>query len=253
MTPRLSVCLASYNGARWIGDQLRSILVQLGPDDEVVVSDDGSSDDTLAVVRGLGDPRIRVASGGPFGNPVRNFENALGQANGALIALSDQDDLWLPGRTAVIRERLLPHLRAVRLLALDARVVGGAGEVLHPSLFERLRAGPGVLKNVYNNTYVGACLAFTRPLLVRALPIPAGTPMHDMWLGLLAELLGSVEFIHQPYLEFRRHGGNATDPFTITFRPLLQIRRRLALSWNLARRVARERVKARPDVVGPGV
>jgi len=244
MTPRLSVCLASYNGARWIGDQLRSILVQLGPEDEVVVSDDGSSDGTLAVVRGLGDPRIRNAPGGPFRNPVRNFENALMQARGELIALSDQDDLWLPGRSDFIRERLTPYLGAVRLLALDARVVGATGELLHASLFQRIRAGPGLLKNVYNNTYVGACLAFTRPLLARALPIPAGTPMHDMWLGLLAERLGSVEFVPRPYLELRRHGGNATDPFTIAFRPFLQIRRRLVLSWNLARRLARERDKA---------
>lgn len=231
----LSVCMATYNGGHWVREQLASILCQLGPDDEVVVSDDGSTDDTLAVVRSFGDPRIRTLEGAPVRHPALNFERALAAARGDLVALSDQDDVWLPGRVALIRERLSRGGPPVRLVCLDAVVTDAEGAVTDPSLFRKIGARPGFLKNVYDNSYVGACLAFTRALVDVALPFPRGIPMHDMWLGLLAELCGEVEFVDVPMLAYRRHGENATS-FVRQFRPILQIKRRWILATNLARR-----------------
>ena len=239
---RLSVCMATWNGGRFLREQLGSILPQLGPSDELVLSDDRSSDDTLAVARSFGDPRLRIVEGPAARSAPLNFENALRHATGDLLTLSDQDDVWLPGRVALIRERLEARRGGLHLLALDARVTDEAGRVTDPSLFAKLRAGPGLLKNVYANTYVGCCLAFTRPLLELALPFPARIPMHDMWLGLLAELHGTAEFVPVPLLDYRRHAGNATS-FAIEFRPVTQIRRRANLAWNLARR-SLERRKA---------
>jgi glycosyltransferase involved in cell wall biosynthesis len=238
--PKLSVCMATYNGGRWVREQLASILGQLAPDDEVVVSDDGSTDDTVAVVRAFGDPRVRVLEGNTFRSPARNFENALREARGELVALSDQDDVWLEGRVALIRERLAPAVPPVRLVAIDAVVTDERGAVLDPSLFRKIGARPGLLKNVYDNSYVGACLAFRRELLEVALPFPSGIPMHDMWLGLLAELFGTVEFVPVPLLAYRRHGANATS-FERKFRPVLQIKRRWALATSLARRTLERR------------
>lgn len=238
----ISVCMATYNGARFVGEQLASILRQLGPEDEVVVSDDGSTDATLEVVRSFGDPRVRVVIGG-FRSPVKNFENALRHARGEVIALSDQDDVWLDGRVELIRARFEPPRARVQLVALDAVVVDERGAVLEPSLFARLGAGPGLLKNVYDNTYVGCCLAFSRALLDVALPFPPGIPMHDMWLGLLAERFGTVEFVRVPMLAYRRHGANATS-MRRRFMPLVQLRRRWNLSTSLLRRVLERRGKA---------
>lgn len=240
MMPRLSVCMATYNGEPWVGAQLRSILEQVGPDDEVVVSDDGSTDRTLEVVRSIADPRVRVVPGGPFRDPARNFENALRQAAGDVVALSDQDDVWLPGRVARIRERFAAPHPPVFLLALDGEVTDESGGQLHPSLFRLNGARPGLLKNVYDNSYTGACLAFSRPLLDLALPFPARIPMHDMWLGLLAEIFGGVEFVPGRWMAYRRHDATATS-FRREFRPLVQIRRRLNLAWNLARRTLAHR------------
>ncbi len=236
----LSVCMATYNGGRWVREQLASILRQLGPDDEVVVSDDGSTDDTLAVVRSFADPRVRVLAGNAFRSPVLNFENALRHARGDLVTLSDQDDVWLEGRVALIRERLAAPGPRVRLVALDAVVTDESGLVTDASLFRKIGARPGLLKNVYDNSYVGCCLAFTRPLLELALPFPAGIPMHDMWLGLLAELFGAVEFVHSPMLAYRRHGANATS-FARKFTPVVQLRRRWVLATSLARRAVERR------------
>lgn len=238
--PTLSVCMATYNGGRWVRDQLASILPQLSPDDEVVVSDDGSTDDTLAIVRSFGDRRVRVLDGNAFRSPTRNFEHALRHARGDLVALSDQDDVWLEGKAALVRERLARPGPRVRLVALDAVVTDHAGVVTEPSLFRKIGARPGLLKNVYDNSYVGACLGFTRELLDVALPFPPGIPMHDMWLGLLAELFGEVEFVHVPTLAYRRHGATATS-FERKLLPLVQIKRRWVLATSLARRALERR------------
>lgn len=239
MTGQISVCMATYNGGRWIGEQLASILQQLRPDDEVVVSDDGSTDGTLAVIASFGDPRVHVVPGS-FRSPALNFENALRHARRDILTLSDQDDVWLEGRVALIRERLSAPRTAVHLVALDAVVTDERGVVTEPSLFAKIGAAPGLLKNIYDNTYVGCCLAFTRGLLDVALPFPRGIPMHDMWLGLLAERFGTVEFVNTPLLAYRRHGGNATT-MKRQFTPIVQIRRRWNLATNLFRRVVERR------------
>ncbi len=241
----ISVCMATYNGGRWVREQLASILRQLGPGDEVVVSDDGSTDDTVEVVRSFADPRVRVLSGNAFRSPVLNFENALRHARGDLVTLSDQDDVWLDGRVALIRDRLSIAAPRVRLVALDAVVTDENGMVTDPSLFRKIGARPGLLKNVYDNSYVGCCLAFSRELLDVALPFPARIPMHDMWLGLLAEIFGTVEFVHTPMLAYRRHGANATS-FKRRFMPLVQIQRRWNLSTSLLVRSLERRGRARP-------
>ena len=94
----ISVCLATYNGAATLHQQLSSILAQLGPDDEVIVSDDGSTDGTLNVVRAFNSPIVRIVQGPRTGSPIQNFEHALQQARGEYVFLSDQDDLWLEGK-----------------------------------------------------------------------------------------------------------------------------------------------------------
>ncbi len=90
---KISVCLASYNGEKYIAEQLESILKQLGERDELIISDDSSTDQTLAIIDRFHDRRLRVFPGNSFYNPIFNFENALKQATGEVIALSDQDDV----------------------------------------------------------------------------------------------------------------------------------------------------------------
>ncbi len=240
----LSVCMATYNGGRWVREQLASILRQLGPDDEVVVSDDDSKDDTLDVVRSFADPRVHIVPAKAFRSPTRNFENALRHARGDIIALSDQDDVWLEGRVAHIRERLSSPPSPVHLVVMNAVVTDEGGTVTDPSLFRKLGVRPGVLKNVFRNTYVGCCLAFSRGLLDVALPFPPRIPMHDMWLGILAELFGTVEFVQTPTLAYRRHGATATS-FKLQFMPIVQIRRRWDLATSLLKRKIERRGRAR--------
>ena len=228
----LSVCIATRNGEKYIGEQLASILRQLGPEDEVVISDDSSTDGTLEVIRGFADARIRLYPGNTFFSPAYNLENALRRAAGDVIVLADQDDVWLDNKLPLVRQTFEGKTGRIHLAAFDACVIDADGRMTAPSLFERNRAGTGLLKNLYDNTYTGCTLAFTRELLAVALPFPAGIPMHDSWLGLLAERCGEVEFVHETTMRYRRHGANVSYR-----RPLReQLRGRFCLAWNVWKR-----------------
>ena len=98
----ISVCIATYNGAPYITEQLASICAQLSDNDEIIVSDDGSTDGTLDVVRAFGDPRIRIVHNQSQRCYTANFENALRYAQGDYIFICDQDDVWLPKKVETI-------------------------------------------------------------------------------------------------------------------------------------------------------
>lgn len=233
MSVILSVCMATCNGSLYVRAQLESILAQLGPYDELIVSDDASTDDTLGIVRSFSDQRIRILAGNEFRSPLRNFEHALRHARGQILVLSDQDDIWLPGRLDLVHERLDREIEGVSLIMMDGVIVDAGGNSLAESIFTANHAGPGILKNIYDNTYTGCCLAFTRPLLELALPFPPRIPMHDMWLGILAEIFGQVEFVPVRAIQYRRHATN-----TSFMRPHVyeQVMRRVFLSLGLLKR-----------------
>lgn len=229
----ISVCLATFNGELFIRQQLESIL-RSPMVSEVLVSDDGSTDGTLDRVRAIGDPRVRVMQG-PREGPARNFESVLQQAAGDLIFLSDQDDVWLPRKV----ETMAAALRTTDLAVCNCKVVDADLVEMYPSFFALRRSGPGVAANLFRNSYLGCCMAFRREVLDRALPFPPALPMHDWWLGLVAESFGSVVFIDEPLVLYRRHGRTAsvtaaTDRLRAS--RLTQMRWRVRLVWSLLKR-----------------
>jgi glycosyltransferase involved in cell wall biosynthesis len=202
-----SVCVTTYNGERYIEQQLRSILEQIAADDEVIVSDDGSTDNTLKIVDSIGDKRIRIrhSSAHYFKD---NFIEAMCEAKGEIIFLSDQDDVWLPGKY----ERCIKELEAVDLVCTNSEMTDRELNIIEPNFFSIYHSGPGVFKNALNNTYYGSCMAFRRSLLKAALPMPSTREIgHDIWLGLVAEMTGKVRFIDTPYLLYRRHEDTKTS------------------------------------------
>jgi glycosyltransferase involved in cell wall biosynthesis len=223
--------MATYNGAAFVEAQLRSILASRRVD-EVVVSDDGSTDATLARIAGVDDPRVRVVAG-PRAGLIRNFENALSQARGDVVFLSDQDDLWLPQKVDVV----MRALDGADLIVTDCSVVDAGLRVVAPSFFALHGSGPGFARNLLRNSYLGCCMAFRRSVLERALPFPAALPMHDWWIGLVAERSGRVAFVDTPLTLYRRHGGNTSSASQPSVASLgTQLRWRLALVRALASR-----------------
>jgi glycosyltransferase involved in cell wall biosynthesis len=206
----ISVCIATYNGGSYIGEQLRSVLLQLKPEDEVVVSDDGSTDDTFAVIAELGDARIRLLQSCGRLGVVKNFERALLSAHGDIIFLCDQDDVWLPGKYAQFSSAFDSDPQ-ILVIVSDAQVIDDRGTITASS-FMAIRGGfsSGLASTLMRNRYLGCAMALRRELIVAALPIPQWVPMHDMWLGALGSMLGKVHYISTPLLQYRRHSSNAS-------------------------------------------
>ena len=231
MRSPVSVCVASYNGEAFVAEQLRSILVSDGVG-EVIVSDDGSTDQTLEIVRALHDPRLEIVTG-PGSGLVRNVESLLWRARGEYIFLADQDDVWMPGKVDSMIE---PLIRGATLVVSDCVVVNAELCELSPSYFALIGSRRGMVRNFLKNSYLGCCMAFRRELLAAALPFPNRVPAHDWWLGMVAEMVGTVQFIDLPLLMYRRHGSNQSSA---SGRSRVSLPDRLALRANLASGLAR--------------
>jgi glycosyltransferase involved in cell wall biosynthesis len=210
----ISVVMATLDGLRYLPVQLESVLRQLGPEDELVVSDNGSTDGTLAFLEKAAakDKRMLLLVFGSRRGVVANYENALRHAHGDVLLLCDQDDIWLPGRVDFFRTWFVEHPRTL-LLQTDAELVDAEGRRTDESFFYLRRSGPGLMKNFVKNGFQGCSLGFRRTLLDVALPFPTRLPMHDMWLGLLAEAAGTLRTAFSPKVltRHRRHGGNSSS------------------------------------------
>lgn len=208
----ISVCMAAYHGEKYIEEQIASIMMQLGAGDELIVSDDAPGGETQRIVGRLSaeDGRIKYIKGEGRG-VVKNFENALNKASGDYIFLSDQDDVWLPGKVI----KVMRVLEGGAMLVLhDARVTDGELNEICASFFSEHGSKTGFLRNFAYNSYMGCCLAFRRELLTKALPFPDNLPMHDQWLGLTAERFYKTALLNEALILYRRHGGNVTSKKT---------------------------------------
>lgn len=234
---RISVAMVTYNGGAYLRQQIDSILEQLGEQDELVVSDDGSKDDTVSILREYQKKNAKVRLfQGPGQGVKRNVEHAIQNTRGRYIFLADQDDIWLPGKV----ERVLQLFEKQRAAVVihDARVFADedTSDILMESFFAFRDAKPGVLKNIIKNSYIGCCMAFRRELLEVILPIPEQIEMHDQWIGILGDYYaGKSCFLPESLLLYRRHGKNQSAMTHYSFGKML--RNRLAFLVCFSQRV----------------
>lgn len=229
----VSVAMATYNGIAYLARQVESVLSQLQAEDELVVSDDGSTDGTREWLEALceRDSRVRLLDG-PQTGVIDNFEHALKACKGERIFLCDQDDEWFGDKYAEVM-RVFDETDAL-LIMHDAVVVDADGKELLPSFFATRDTRTGLVKNLWKNSYIGCCMAFSRRLFPYILPFEYGIPMHDQWIGLQAERHGKVVLIEQPLMAYRRHGGNATGDTHGSL--LTMLRQRVGMLGALCRR-----------------
>lgn len=219
MSLSVSVALCTYNGAQFVEQQLRSIVNQTVSPTEVVIADDGSTDDTLDRVHAIcaeTDVPVRILTGSAPLGVTLNFQRAIEACSGDLIALSDQDDIWHPDRLALS----IPAFASDPGLLFqhtDARLVGEGGELLGPTLFEALSVsrddrvliaeGRGFEVYLRRNLATGATVVFRRTLLAAALPFPMEW-VHDEWLAIIAAAVGRVQLSDAQPVDYRQHGNN---------------------------------------------
>ena len=226
----VSVALASFNGEKYLEQQLRSILSQERAPDEVVVSDGGSTDGTVELAREILDGAPEGIRTELIADDARlgvgpNFARAIAGTRGQLIALSDQDDVWHPDRLGrIVGEFADPQ---VLLASGNARLVNAEGAPLPLDLFASLGigaeelaalAGPdafGLL--IRRNLVTGATVAFRRTLLEAAEPFPSDW-VHDEWLAILAAATGRIVVDRDPLIDYRQHDANEIGVATPTTR-----------------------------------
>lgn len=210
----ISVCVATYNGEKYIKNQLLSILKQIDSHDEIIISDDLSNDKTIEIIESLKDSRIQI-----FFNKNRgytnNFQNAIKLASGDYIFLSDQDDIWVENKLKIMSELLLEY----DFVVSDAKLVNNKLESLGSTYFE-LRGGGsnGFMNNLKKLKYIGCCMAFRKTVLNKVLPFPSNAVLcpHDFWIALISEFYYKTLVIKEPLLLYRRHGENVSTHISST-------------------------------------
>jgi glycosyltransferase involved in cell wall biosynthesis len=229
-----SVCMATFNGEKYVVRQLESILEQLSADDEVILVDDCSTDGTIEAVKGLNDSRIAVHVNDRNRREVYSFGRAISFARHQYIFLSDQDDVWLPGRVALIKGALQTALLATtnfEWMDQDERPL----KAFHDGILSQ--DSSRYLKNIADifvgkTNYFGCVMAFRRDLVPLIVPIPEYVESHDLWIALAANLIGSNIHLDEKTLRKRRHGSNATS--TTSSRSLaLKLRARAIFARSL--------------------
>ena len=232
----ISVALAAYKGEKYIEAQIRSILPQLSYGDEIIVSDDRPGGMTEKIVKRIAaeDSRVVWVEGKSKG-VVSNFVNAIRYCKGDKIFLCDQDDVWLPDKVKRVMEAFD---EGYDLVLHNVYITDGELNITDYSFFEKRGSKKGVIRNIFKNSYMGCCMAFDRRLLKKIMPMPRSIPMHDQWIGILAEIYGKVKFLDLPLIYYRVHGGNVTGGKT-TFRQKMEWRRYLI--FKLYKRVILKR------------
>ena len=237
----ISVCMASYNGARYIKKQLDSILKQLGDNDELIISDDGSTDGTLEIIERFHDSRIKVFHHQHPTCMVRyyrsniyvtsNFENALKYCSGDYIFLSDQDDIWADNKVQVMMDYAKSHPDKDLFLS-SICVINEDDSIKKPKVTPHIST---FVKGIIVAKYLGSSMMLTRRLLDCVLPFPKGIVSHDAWIGAMAAFKHRMAIVDKPLLLYRRHDKNVTSKEIYT--PLYKkLGYRLVILFNVLRR-----------------
>ena len=204
---KISVCMATYNGEKYIEQQIQSILVQLSDKDELIISDDNSTDNTVKIIKGISDSRIKLFFNKEKGY-TSNFENALNQVTGDIIFLSDQDDIWIFNKVEIC----LKELESYDFVVSDCKVINNKNEIISESYFGLRNVKKTGLGNLIKFSFLGCCIAFRADVLKKALPVPSNRKLctHDNWLFLVGSFLFKYKVLDDKLIHYRRHNNNVS-------------------------------------------
>lgn len=234
MIRKISVCIATYNGEKYIKEQIDSILIQLSNDDEIIISDDNSTDNTINVIKNFSDSRIKLFYNLEKGYSS-NFENALKKVTGEIIFLSDQDDIWTTDKVEVCLEAL----KYSDLVVSDCKIINSKKEIISNSYFRLRNVKKTSLGNLVKFSYLGCCLAFRSEILKKALPFPSNRQLctHDNWLFLVGSFLFKHKVLDNKLIYYRRHNDNVSTGGLISNTSMrFKIKYRIYLYYFLIKR-----------------
>lgn len=237
---KYSVCIATYNGEKYIREQIESIQKQLDANAEIIVSDDGSRDETLHIVADMReeDRRIRIVKGPRKGFSC-NFENAVKHATGDIILYSDQDDIWEPDKVKEIDRIFSANPDCTTIL----HTMSTFDEKHEDTNAIVVGYKSGVLKNYIRSSYWGCCMAVKREFVMRFIPFREYCVGHDQLTGLMSEKYGNTVFLDKKLLKHRLHGNNTS--FTLPLMKKIKFRLELLKDFLYADKIYKSKMKGK--------
>lgn len=209
---KISIAMATYNGAKYLQEQLDSFVAQTRQPDELVVCDDGSSDATMETLQwfaGVAPFPVKIHKNKSNLGYAKNFEKVISLCCGDIIFLSDQDDVWLERKIAEIEQAFLHN--PGKMVVINDQIITD-GELRHTGvtkLENTRRLGLG------GSWFVtGCCTAIRREWVDFIMPIPMSVVEHDVWINLFADILGLRLLVEEPLQMYRRHGSNVSEAAT---------------------------------------
>lgn len=209
----VSVCMACYNGEKYIEEQIASILPQLNTEDELIIIDDHSSDRTAEIIRGMKDQRIKYVFNKNNLGVNRSFEKAIQMAKNDYIFMADQDDIWTEDRLEVMFHELQ---KGSRLVSGNSIAIDSDGQKSDYDLgilyqIDSDSYGKNILRIFTGKAYYYGCaMAFRKELCKVILPFPAYIESHDLWIAMAANMMKSNCHLQKIVLKRRIHGKNAS-------------------------------------------
>lgn len=212
----VSVCLATYNGSAYVYEQVKSIMNQLRSEDELVVVDDASTDNTISIIEQFGDCRIKILRNKRNLGHVRTFERCLTQVTNEIIMFSDQDDVWTDDHL----EKLLKKFEGSsgpRLVYGDFAEFSDQNGLGIRKYFPHFPKSPMTRIDFFRllllgkSRMFGCCMALNRGLLDKVMPIPARAVSHDLWIAYVATVTADIKLVDQVITHRRIHTANVTQ------------------------------------------
>lgn len=238
----ISVCMASFNGGQFIKEQIDSILGQLSSNDELIISDDHSTDNTCAIIKQYNDSRIKLVLNKLAKGVTHNFENALLHSKGDIIFLADQDDVWLPSKIRELSQFLLQGNYDV--VTGNCALTDSKLNVIQERYYvDRSPLDKSVWGNFVKDLWLGSCMAFKREVLLATLPFPKKVAAHDLWIALYSQMHFKCGYYPKVLQLYRRHDNTVSFAGTKSTNKLsYKISYRLYLAyWLLVRSLMKKK------------
>lgn len=238
----ISVCMATYNGEKYIKEQVDSILHQLSATDELIISDDHSTDNTCEIIKQYNDTRIKLVLNRLTKGVTHNFENALLHSKGDIIFLADQDDVWLPTKIQELTHFLIQG--NYNVVTGNCALTDSYLNVIQPEYYTKQSPlDKGVWGNFVKDLWLGSCMAFKREVLLATLPFPKKVAAHDLWIALYSQMHFKCGYYPKVLQLYRRHDNTVSFAGTKSTNKLsYKISYRLYLAyWLLVRSLMKKK------------
>ncbi|WP_133966032.1 glycosyltransferase [Eubacterium limosum] len=222
----ISVVVATYNGEKFLESQLDSIFSQIEENDECIITDDGSVDNTIPIIKKYikkyGKKNIILVNGKGKGF-VKNFENGINYCNNEIIVFSDQDDIWEDSKIETIKEVFAFHPE-YEVVLHNAKVINESGITIMDSYWEDRNARHGIIKNIIKSSYTGCCMAVKKEFVNTLIPFNKYTISHDMCIGIISEKRKSAYFLDKKLISYRKHSSNYSQKLKVISKIKVRLR-----------------------------